>query len=34
MSLGTLDTSLLGNLLTVKDTIREVEGTVRASQDF
>ena len=34
MLLGTLGASFLGNLLTVKDTIREVEGTVRAGQYF
>ena len=32
--LGTLRASLLGNLLTGKGTIRAVEGTVRAGQDF
>ena len=32
--LGTLCASLLGNLLTVKDTIRVGEGTIRAGQDF
>ena len=31
---GTLGTSLLGNLLTVKGTIRAGEDTVRAGQDF
>ena len=34
MLLGTLGPSLLGNLLTSKDTIRAVEGTIRAGQDF
>ena len=34
MLLCTLDANFLGSLLTVKDTIREVEGTVRESQDF
>ena len=41
MLLGTLGTSLLGNLLTGKDinradegTIRAGEGTIRAGQDF
>ena len=41
MLLGTLGASLLGNLLTRKDTIRAGEGTfragestVRADQDF
>ena len=41
MLLGTLDATLLGNLLTGKGaivtsqcTIRAGEGTVRASQDF
>ena len=34
MLLGTLGPSLLGNLLTGKDTIRAVEGTIRAGQDF
>ena len=29
MSSATLDASLLGNLLTVKDTIRPVECTIR-----
>ena len=32
--LGTLGASLLGNLLTGKDTSRVNEGTVRAAQDF
>ena len=32
--LGTVDASLLGNLLTGKGTIRAGEGIVRASQDF
>ena len=31
---GTLDASLLRNLLTGKDTIRPGEGKVRASQNF
>ena len=31
---GKLGTSLLGNLLTSKSTIRAGEGTVRAGQDF
>ena len=34
MLLGTLDASLLGNLLTGKGKIRAGEGTVRAGQDF
>ena len=34
MLLGTLDASLLGNLLTGKQTIRAGEGTIRAGQDF
>ena len=34
MLLGTLDASLLGNLLEGKCTIRAVNGTVRAGQDF
>ena len=34
MLLGTLGTSLLGNLLTVKGTIKAGEGTIRAGQDF
>ena len=34
MLLGTLGASLLGNLLTVKGTIRADEGTVTAGQDF
>ena len=34
MFLRTLDASLLGNLLTVKGTIRAGEGTIRAGQDF
>ena len=33
MSLGTLGAILLGNLLTSKGTITEVEGTVRAGED-
>ena len=32
MLLGTLGTSLLGNLLTVKDTIRAGEGMIRAGE--
>ena len=32
--LGTLVASLLGNLLTLKGTIRVGEGTVRAGQNF
>ena len=32
--LGTLGTSLLGNLSTGKGTIRAGEGIVRAGQDF
>ena len=34
MLLGTLGAILLGNLLTVKGTIRAGEETIRASQDF
>ena len=34
MLLGTLGASLLGNLLTGKGTIKAVEGTFRAGQDF
>ena len=34
MLLGALGASLLGNLLTGKDTIRAGEGTIRACQDF
>ena len=34
MLLGTLRASLLGNLLTCKDTIRAGEDTIRAVQDF
>ena len=34
MLLGALGSSLLGNLLTRKKTIRAKEGTVRASQYF
>ena len=34
MILGTLGAILLGNLLTVKSTIRAGEGTIRADQDF
>ena len=34
MLLGTLDASLLGNLLTSKGTIRAGKGTIRASQSF
>ena len=33
MLLGTLGASLLGNLLTVKGTIRAGEGTIRAVED-
>ena len=32
MSLGTLDSSLLGNLLTGKSTVRAGEGTIRAGE--
>ena len=32
MSLGTLDSSLSGNLLTGKSTVRAVEGTIRAGE--
>ena len=32
MLLGTLDTSLLGNLLTDKGTIRAAKGMIRASE--
>ena len=32
--LGTLATSLLGNLLTGKDTLRADERTIRAGQNF
>ena len=32
MLLGTLDASLLGNLLTGADTIRVGEGTIRAGK--
>ena len=32
MLLGTLGASLLGNLLTVKDTIRAGEGMIRAGE--
>ena len=34
MSLGTLGASLSGNLLRGRGTIRAVEGTTRACQDF
>ena len=34
MLLGKLDTSLLGNLLADKGTIRDSEGMIRAGQDF
>ena len=34
MLLGKLGASLLGNLLRGKGTIRAVEGTIRAGQDF
>ena len=34
MLLGTLGASLLGNLLTGKDTVRAVEVTISAGQDF
>ena len=34
MLLGTLGTSLLGNLLTCKDRIRAGEGAIKAGQDF
>ena len=34
MLLSTLGSSLLGNLLTGKDTIRAGEGTIRAGRDF
>ena len=34
MWLGTLGASLLGNLLTGKDTMGAGEGTIRAGQDF
>ena len=34
MLLGTLGASLLGNLLTDKDTIRACEGTIRAGEKF
>ena len=34
MLLGTLGASLLGNLLTGKDTIRAGQGTIRAGPDF
>ena len=34
MLLCTLGASLLGNLLTDKDTIRAGEGTIRVGQDF
>ena len=34
MLLGTLGDSLLGNLLIGKGTIRTVEDTIKAGQDF
>ena len=34
MLLGTLGASLLGNLLTGKDTMGAGEGPIRAGQDF
>ena len=34
MLLGTLGASLLGNLLTSKDTIRVGEGRIRAGEKF
>ena len=34
MLLGTSGASLLGNLLTGKNTIRDGEGKIRAGQDF
>ena len=34
MLFGTLVTSLLGNLLTAKVTIRAGEGTIKTGQDF
>ena len=34
MLLSTLDSSLLGNLLTGKGTTRAGGGTIRAGQDF
>ena len=34
MLLGTFFASLLGNILTSKDTISAGEGMIRASQDF
>ena len=34
MLLGTLGASLLGNLLTIKDTIRAGEGRIRAGEKF
>ena len=34
MLLGTFGASLLGNLLTCKDTIRAGENTIRANEDF
>ena len=34
MLLGTLGATLLGNLLTDKDTITAGEGTIRSGQDF
>ena len=33
MLLGTLDATLLGDLLTGKGTIRAVEGTIRAGEN-
>ena len=34
MLLGTLGASLLGNLLTGKEVMREAEGTIRTGHDF
>ena len=34
MLLGSLGASLLGNLLTGKSTVRGVEGTIRAGENF
>ena len=34
MLLGTLGASLLGNLLTGKNTVRAGEGTIRAGENF
>ena len=34
MLLGTLEASLLGSLLTGKDTIRGDKDTIKAGQDF